>query len=101
DSFRDFLDALQETGARPGEIATVTSKHVDLRIGAWILNDHKTEHKTGVPRVIVLSPKMVDLTKRLMDSVPAGTPLFRNGDGLAWTTNAIRCRRRRAREKLN
>ncbi|MFO0931044.1 MAG: tyrosine-type recombinase/integrase [Gemmataceae bacterium] len=99
DCFRDFLFALEHTGCRPGEVTMVTAEHVELRSGAWILDEHKTEHATGLPRVVILTPEMVALTKRLMEKHPAG-PLFRNEDGNPWNRNAVRCRFRRVRDKL-
>jgi integrase len=103
DPFRDFLAALAETGARPGEIAVVASNHVDLDKGTWTLAEHKTAKrtKTPKPRVIVLTPTMVTLTRRLLSQAPGGTPLFRNRKGRAWNRNSIRCRFRRIREELN
>jgi integrase len=86
DSFRDFLFALEQTGCRPGEVSAVTAQHVDLRTGVWVLDAHKTRGKTGKPRVIILTPEMVEVTKRLMarhaDSVCVRVALF---DGLVWT----------------
>jgi integrase len=99
DPFRDFLFALEQTGCRPGEVALVTAEHVDLRDGVWALEGHKTEHATGAPRVVILTPQMVALTRRLMARHPEG-PLFRNEDGQPWTRNAVRCRFRRVRDKL-
>jgi integrase len=100
DCFRAFLFALEQTGCRPGEVSAVTAKHVELRTGVWVLDEHKTEGKTGEPRVIILTPAMVELSKRLIERHPEG-PLFRNEDGNPWNRNAIRCRFRRVREKLN
>jgi integrase/recombinase XerC len=100
DCFRDFLFALEQTGCRPGEVSGVTGEHVDLRNGLWVLDEHKTEHSTGEPRVIILTPAMVALSRRLMDEYPDG-PLFRNEDGRPWNRNAVRCRFRRVRKKLN
>jgi len=100
DCFRDFLFALEQTGCRPGEVSAVTAEHVDLRNGLWVLDEHKTEHSTGEPRVVILTPEMVALTRRLMDEHPEG-PLFRNEDGRPWNRNAVRCRFRRVRKKLN
>jgi integrase len=100
DPFRDFLFALEQTGCRPGEVAAVTSAHADLDLGVWVFAEHKTAKKTGEDRVVVLTPAMVDLTRRLLAGVPEGTPLFRNEDGRPWSSNAIRSRFRRVREKL-
>ena len=40
----------------------VTAEHVELRTGVWVLDDHKTEHATGEPRVVILTPPMLELT---------------------------------------
>jgi integrase len=99
DCFCDFLFALEQTGCRPGEVSAVTAKHLDPRTGVWVFQEHKTEHATAESRVVILTPAMVELTERLMKKHPEG-PLFRNEDGDPWTSNAIRCRFRRVREKL-
>lgn len=100
DCFRDFLFALENTGCRPGEVSMVTAEHVDLHNGVWVLDEHKTEHTVGEPRIIILTPDMLALTRRLMARYPEG-PLFRNEDDKPWNRNAIRCRFRRVRKKLN
>lgn len=100
--FRDFVFALQETGCRPGEVARVTAANVDLDNGVWIFNQHKTKKKTGKPRIIYLTPGMVELTKKLMLEFPDG-PLFRGPKRAGrkpYSKNAIRCRFRRLRKKL-
>ena len=99
EAFRDFLIALQETGARPGEIRQVTAAQVHLDHGVWALTKHKTAKKTNRPRVIYLTPTMLELTKRLIEQHPEG-PLFRNRYDQPWSSNAIRIRFRRLRERL-
>jgi len=44
--FKQFLITMSQTGARPGEIAAVTAKDVNLQVGVWILQRHKTAKKT-------------------------------------------------------
>jgi len=93
--------ATEQSGARPGEIRTLTSEHVFLDAGVWVLQKHKTKAQTkGKPRVVYLSDELAALTRRLLEKVPPGTPLFRNEDGNEWTRNAVRCRMRRVRVKL-
>lgn len=99
DPFRDFLFAMEQTGCRPGELAVVTAADVDLVRGAWVLDEHKTVSKTAEQRVIILTAAMLALTQTLMAKHPEG-PLFRNAYGDPWTGNAIRCRFRRVRQKL-
>lgn len=98
-AFRLFLFALSQTGARPGEISQVTAEQIDLQHGAWILRKHKTAKKTGRPRVIYLTPPMVNLCRKLVAERPTG-PIFLNGRNRPWTRNAIRCRFRALRQRL-
>lgn len=99
ESFLDFITALEETGCRPGEVAAVTAADADLKMGVWVLHHHKTAKKTGRPRVVYLTPKLMDLTARLIAKYPTG-PLFRGKSDRPLNKNAIRCRFRRLREKL-
>lgn len=97
--FRDFVTALQETGARPGEVAQVTARQVDLKNGVWVFHDHKTAKRTRRPRVVYLTPKMIDLCRRLCERFSEG-PIFRNRRGLPWSRNAVRIRFMRLRDRL-
>ena len=98
--FRDFVFAMQETGARPGEVRKVTAAHVNLDLGVWVFKEHKTAKRTGRPRVIYLTPAMVELTRRLMEKYPEG-PLFRGPRSKrGFTRNGVRCRFRILRQKL-
>jgi integrase len=98
DAFRDLLIALFESGCRPGEVFKVEAGDVDLPGRTWTI-DGKTTGTTGKPRVIYLTEKLADVTRKLMVRHPTG-PLFRNADGNPWTSNAVRCRFRRRRAKL-
>jgi integrase len=97
-AFRDFVIALQETGARPGEVAQVSAHQVDLENALWVLTEHKTAGRTGRPRIIYLTPTMVELCRQQVAKNPSG-PLFRNSRGRPWTGNAVRCRFRRLRKR--
>jgi integrase len=100
--FREYVFALLETGCRPGEARTVSSTHVNLDLGAWVFppKEHKTGKRTGKPRIIYLSPAMIELTKRLMLEHPEG-PLFRSfRGGKPYTRQAVRCRFRRLRKRF-
>jgi integrase len=98
--FREFVFAMMETGARPGEVRKVTAAHVNLELGVWVFKEHKTAKRTGKARIIYLTPAMVELTRKLVAMYPEG-PLFRgprSKRGL--TRNGVRCRFKRLREKL-
>jgi integrase len=98
--FREFVSAMQETGCRPSEVARVTAADVNLEAGLWVLKLHKTARKTRRPRVVYLTPAMLELTRKLAAKYPDG-PLFRGPrGGKAFSRNNIRCRFRRLREKL-
>ena len=101
--FKEFVIALIETGCRPSEVVRVTAADVNLDIGVWVLLKHKTGKKTRKPRVIYLTPTMVELSRKLMVEYPEG-PMFRGfrkyaGQRKVWTRNGIRCRFKRLREK--
>jgi integrase len=98
--FREFVFAMMETGARPGEVRRVTAAHVNLELGVWAFKEHKTAKRTGRPRVIYLTPAMVELTRRLVEKYPEG-PLFRGPRSKqGFTRNGVRCRFRILRQKL-
>src|SRR5262249_22234364 len=96
EAFRQFVLALASTGSRHGEIASVTAKQVDLDAGTWTYPRHKTVKKTNKPRVVFLTPAMVELSRQLILKHPDG-PLFRNSRGGPWNRNSLRCRFRRLR----
>jgi integrase len=100
EAFREFVLALQETGCRPSEVSRVTAADVNLEAGLWVLKEHKTARKTRRPRVVYLTPAMVELTRKLMAEHPEGA-LFRSPRGdKPFSRNNVRCRFRRLREKL-
>lgn len=98
-AFRNFLTAMLETGCRPSEVAAVTAADVNLELGVWILKQHKTVKKTGKPRVIYLSPAMLELSRKQIEKHPEG-PLFPNMRGKPFSRNAWRCRFKRLRERF-
>jgi integrase len=99
-NFRDFVFAMQETGCRPGEIRKVTAADVNLDAGIWVLPQHKTAKKTRKPRIVYLTPAMVELCKTLVAKNPEG-PIFRGPRGnRPFSKNAVRIRFMRLREKL-
>lgn len=99
-AFRVFLVALRHSGARPSEVAHAEARNFVEEAGVWTLDKHKTRRKTGRDRIIYLSPCLVTLSRILAAARPIG-PMFLNGEGNPWTPNAIRCRMRRLRERLD
>jgi integrase len=98
--FRAFLVALSHTGARPGSIAAVQVPHVSEDGTRWVLPDHKTRNKTMQPLTVYLDPCMQTLTRILISGRKTGH-LFLDSQNKPWTSNAVRCRMRRYREKLD
>lgn len=96
-AFREFFYAMQETGCRPGEISFVGAESVGD--GTWELAEHKTKKHTDKPRIIYLTPGMIELTRRLALQNAEG-PLFRNSKGRPWNRNSLRCRFKRLRQKF-
>lgn len=97
--FRDFVFAMQSTGCRPGEVRSVTAGEINFEVGLWVMTQHKTANKTGKPRIVYLTPAMVELCRRLAEKYPEG-PIFRSNRKKPFTRNAIRIRFRRLRAKL-
>lgn len=100
EAFRNFVLAMMETGARPGEVRSVTAAHVNLDLGIWFFKEHKTAKRTGKPRIIYLNEATVELTRKLVALYPEG-PLFRGPRSkCGFTRNGVRCRFRNLRAKL-
>lgn len=98
--FREFMQAMLEAGCRPSEFARVTAADVRLNQSVWVFGQHKTARKTHRPRVVYLTPAMVELARKLVAQYAEG-PLFRGPRGkAAFTRQNIRCRFRRLRAKL-
>jgi integrase len=98
--FRLFVEAMQESGCRPSEVARVTAADVNLELGVWVLRKHKTAGKTRKPRTIYLTPRLLEITKELMAKYPDG-PLFRGPRGdRPFTKRGICSRFWRLRQKL-
>ncbi len=99
-AFRDFVAGMTLTGCRPGEVARVRKEDVNLDVGVWVLQKHKTRKQTGKPRVIYLCPAAIELTKKRLALCPDGSQLFLNSRRKPWTGNAVRIRFRNLRTKF-
>jgi integrase len=87
--YHPFIQALKDTGARPGELAAATADDFDPDLGAFVFQKEGTRrkerfsHKTatkGKDRVIVLSGPTVETVKRLVKEHKSG-PVFRRKRG--------------------
>jgi integrase len=59
--FRRFLLFLKFSGARPIELSTMRWRHVRFDQSSVVLEEHKTAHRTGRPRLIPLVPPLVKM----------------------------------------
>jgi integrase len=87
-NFRDLLELHWETGCRPQESLIVTARNVDVLNSRWVFP--QSESKTNMPRVVYLTDKAMEITRRRMADRPVG-PLLTNSNGETWTTDAVNC----------
>ena len=103
EQFREFFQALLDTGCRPSEVMKVTAAQVSADFTMWVFDEHKTD-RTGLKRVVYLSPDMQTLTRKLVEAYPEGSLFrsFRRKSGVRrpWTVNGVRCRFKRLRERF-
>lgn len=101
DPFRDLLVFARGSGARPQESKKIERRHLqqDGRVAVFLKSESKKKGRKRRNRVLYIPPPLRSMLNRLCDKHPEG-PLFRNQDGNPWTTNAIRSRFRRVRQKL-
>jgi integrase len=85
--FALFLRVLWHTGARPGEVAAITTENFDPEAGLVRLTQHKTAHK-GKVRVLYLPPEAVALLLDQRVKHPTGA-LLRSRNGLPWKGQGI------------
>jgi integrase len=89
ESFSDLLIFAWETGARAAECLATEKRHVDLPTHR-IVFPVEEEKMQRVPRIIYLTDKAEEIVRRLVFQHPSG-PIFRNTNGVAWTTEAVNC----------
>ena len=95
--FKPFLRLLHLTGARPGEVASITAENFDAENNCVRLKEHKTAHK-GKSRTIYLCPEAVGVLLEQRALYGSGF-LFRSRFGLPWTKTAIVRAMERLRER--
>jgi integrase len=97
--FRDFVFALEHTGARPfSEIARVTAAMINFRDQTITFHEHKNQKK-GRARVVFLTPALLEKLRELADRYPNG-PLFRTRTGKSWSKQAASKWMRKLEERL-
>jgi integrase len=84
-TFKDFMFALEQTGARPSEVAGLEARMIDWEDGSVDLENHKNK-KHGLKRIIYFTPETMALLRRLAAKHPVGL-LFRTRHGTKWDTN--------------
>ena len=85
--FKPFLSLLHLSGARPSEVAAITSDNFDEEQSMIRLKEHKTS-RHGKSRFIFLSPEAVAILRKQKAKYETGN-LLRNRYGMAYTKNAI------------
>jgi integrase len=90
DRFKEVLEFLWRTGARPGEIAAIQARHLYgcQPIVRLQPTEHKTGTKTGRQREIIMPPDLRERPRRYAQERPRG-PLLRNTRGNPWTQDLI------------
>lgn len=94
--FRILVFALWNTGARPSEARRLTWDQV--REDRWVIDNHKTAHKTKKARIIYLPPPIQRLMRYLRERSEC-EHVFVNTRGKPWTSNAIRLQMQRIKQK--
>ena len=95
---RDLLVVTWDTGCRPQESLRVEARHVDLANQRWVFPKSESKNKK-LSRVVYLSDAAAEITRRLVALHPTG-PIFRNSDGVPWTTCAVNCAFRMIRIRI-
>jgi integrase len=99
--FRQVLLVFRYTGVRPAEFCGLTWEQVHWDAHCWVIRKHKTSSrmKEPKPRVILMPPLVEALLRWRLRRYGQTERVFLNERGRPWTTNALRCRMRRARKK--
>ena len=95
---RDLLTVTWETGCRPQESLKVESRHLDVVGNRWVFPASESKGKR-LPRVVYLTPKALEICKRLAEKHPQG-PLFCRQRGEPWNPNAVNCRLWKIKHKV-
>lgn len=97
--FRRLVLFLRYTGCRPGEAAEARWTDLDLERGVISLDQHKTAHVTGEPRVIYLPPQALRLLALIACTDRSDAHIFVNAWGQPWKQPALSGRMRGIRRR--
>lgn len=108
-SLRTIIAALEDTGARPGELMAADCRDFDRKQGVIIYyrNDvrREDEFRTKVAaykdRIIYFTGSVLDAVRKTAERGPASAPLFTAHRGQRWTETALTGAFRRLRARSN
>ncbi len=98
EALADLMRLTWETGCRPQESLRVEARHVDVANQRWVFRKSESKNKR-IARVVYLTDDAMAVTRRQMLAHPEG-PVFRNGNGRPWTTDAVNCGFHAARMRM-
>jgi integrase len=99
--FKEVLEVIWRTGMRPGEAATLSARHLDVRlsIARFQPTEHKTGTRTGLQREVYFPPVLMERMRAYSKNRPAG-PLLLTQNGKTWTQHKISNRFTRLKKRL-
>lgn len=97
-NLRDLMIATYDCGCRPQESLRLEIRHVDLERQRWVFPRSEAKGKKA-PRIIYLSQKSLEITKRLIEGRNSGF-VFRNNRGNQWKPMAVNCAMLRIRARM-
>lgn len=86
-NLRDLLVTTYDVGCRPQESLRLERRHVEIENQRWVFPKSEAKGKKA-PRVVYLSDRSMEITRRLMLRHPTGK-LFRNSRGKPWSPDAV------------
>ena len=95
DPFRDWLEFLWETGARPQEARHIERRHLNAPLRRFDIPPEEAKGKARW-RVIRLTERAWQIVQKRLAGCKV--KVFENEDGNPWTADAVNCRFRRLRK---
>jgi len=99
-NFRDLLEVLWRTGARPQELRQFTPAQYSAE-NKWIDIPAKDAKGGREPRIIHLDDECCAILDRYVKTYPGEGPLLRNFQGKAWTRSALGSWCHRLKDRCN